>query len=317
MENSPASSTEFVQYHSIYNDDGGNFEHLLIYGIVRYHLLLEFNTVEPDCVENAALEMMYDAVKRDDDDALQNATDKCLDILWPFMERDYTSRSKSTPSTNDIIKLQVLTINGNLRAANHNIDCEFPGTKSIQNTFLDVATYSSSDIELRNELEMHIFKVKLNNSIYCLKTVDRIGHDSEFVREVSVLRQCSHPNIIRLVGLVEPADQKGKIEGMLIDYVENARSLWDIEFISADECNKWADQMRAAIEYLHENELVWGDAKPANVLITCDGNAVLIDFGGGATKGWVDLENHETYHGDLQGLERIISFMKTKVYKSL
>ena len=127
-----------------------------------------------------------------------------------------------------------------------------------------------------------------------------------------MLRQCSHSNIIRLVGLVEPANQKGKVQGMLIDYVENARSLRDIELISADECDKWADQMRDAIEYLHAKELVWGDAKPENVLISGDGNAVLIDFGGGATKGWVDSENYETYRGDLQGWERIVSFMKKK-----
>ena len=84
---------------------------------------------------------------------------------------------------------------------------------------------------------------------------------------------------------MEPADQKGKVQGMLIDYIENARSLRDIEFITADECDKWAAQIRDAIEYLHAKELVWGDAKPANVFINANDNAVLIDFGGGATKG--------------------------------
>ena len=67
-----------------------------------------------------------------------------------------------------------------------------------------------------------------------------------------------------------------------------------------------------AIYYLHERGLVWGDAKPANILVSGDGNAVLIDFGGGATKDWVDSENHETRTGDLQGLDRIVSFMKNK-----
>ena len=136
MENSSGSSSEFVQYRSIYGDDGGNFEHLLIYGNVWYHLLLEFNTAEPDCLENAALETMYDAVKRDDDHALQWATDKCLDILWSFMERDYTSRSKSTPSTNDIIKLQVLTTNGGFVRRIIILIANFPGTKSVDNIFL-------------------------------------------------------------------------------------------------------------------------------------------------------------------------------------
>lgn len=94
---------------------------------------------------------------------------------------------------------------------------------------------------------------------------------------------------------------------MSIDYIDNARSLQDIEFISADECDKRADQIRDAIGYLHATKLVQGDAKPVNVLISADGNVVLIDFGDEATKGQVDSENYETYHGDLQDLERIIS----------
>ena len=61
---------------------------------------------------------------------------------------------------------------------------------------------------------------------------------------------------------------------------------------------------------MHVNGLVWGDAKAANVLIREDGDIVLIDFGGGATKGWVDIANYETKKGDLQGLKRIIKFMK-------
>jgi hypothetical protein len=94
MENSSISPPEFIQYRSIYNDDGGDFEHFLIYENVRYHLLLEFNAAEPDCLENIALETMYEAVRRHDNDTLQCATDKCLNILWPFMEGDYTSRSR-------------------------------------------------------------------------------------------------------------------------------------------------------------------------------------------------------------------------------
>lgn len=117
--------------------------------------------------------------------------------------------------------------------------------------------------------------------------------------------------VIGLVGLVE-AEESERIEGMLIDWVQNARILRDIIFVSINECEKWAGQIREAIEYLHDKGLVWGDAKAANVLVGEDGNAVLIDFGGEYTNGWVEEVNRDTARGDLQGLERIVAFMEAK-----
>ena len=60
---------------------------------------------------------------------------------------------------------------------------------------------------------MHIYKVKVGDSIYCLKTVHRSGNEADFVREVSILQQCSHPNIIRLVDLVKAVDPPGQSRG--------------------------------------------------------------------------------------------------------
>lgn len=184
--------------------------------------------------------------------------------------------------------------------------------KMIDNIFSGVMTYESSEIELLDKIEMHIYKVKLCNSIYCLKTVHRTGNETDFVREMCVLRHYSHPNIIRLIDLMKMDDQEDKFEGTLMDYVERVQSLPDIKSIDDRESEKWAVQIRDDIDYLHAKGLVWGDAKVVNVLIDGKGNTVLIDFGGGVTKGWVDSENYGTYRGDLERLEWIISFMKWK-----
>ena len=146
--------------------------------------------------------------------------------------------------------------------------------------------------------------------MYCLKTVHRNGHEPNFIREVTILKECSHPNIISLNGIL--VDQNGKVEGMLIEYIPNAKSLRDLDSVTSDEFDKWSAQIQDAIAYLHRNNLVWGDAKPANVLIRANGDVVLIDFGGGRTKGWVDPVNYETVKGDLEGCERIIKFLKDK-----
>jgi hypothetical protein len=53
-------------------------------------------------------------------------------------------------------------------------------------------------------------------------------------------------------------------------------------------------------------DIVWGDAKTANVLIDKKDDAWLIDFGGGNTEVWIDEELWDTKEGDLQALEKIL-----------
>ena len=157
---------------------------------------------------------------------------------------------------------------------------------------------------------MHIFKIRYKDTQYCLKSVHRSSNNC-FIQEVSTLKKCSHPNVIGLVGVTVNAD--GKVDGMLTAWIENARPISEIEIISVEEAAKWIAQIKNAVDYLHKNGLVWGDAKASNVLIREDGSLVLIDFGGGHTKGWVESDNYETIRGDWQGFERISAFLQERV----
>ena len=141
----------------------------------------------------------------------------------------------------------------------------------------------------------------------------RTGYSGDFTREVSILQHCSHPNIVHLIGLMQSADKEDMIEGMLTEYIESPRTLRKIDKISEEEYDLWAAQIKDAIGYLHRLDIVWGDAKAGNILISNNGAAMLIDFGGGATKDWVDKENYETRDGDWQGYQRILDFMKRRV----
>lgn len=305
-----------VQYiYGRWRNAYGDFEHLLEYGGIRYHLLLQFNQNEPTCAENIALQRLYDAFDDDDDPAaaVEVAADQCLELLWPFMEADYASRKQGITG-GSTAKVQAVTTNGVLHAASHNLPPLRRTTEPVEHTFRpDLPIYAASDIERVEEIADEIFQVRVQGSIFCLKTVHRTGYSGNFTREVSILQNCSHPNIVRLVGVMKSADKDDMIEGMLTEYIERPRSLRKIDRISGVEYDLWAAQIKDAIEHLHGRELVWGDAKAANVLITNNGAAMLIDFGGGATKDWVDKENYETRDGDWQGYRRILEFMKTRV----
>lgn len=69
---------------------------------------------------------------------------------------------------------------------------------------------------------------------------------------------------------------------------------------------KWATQIRQCVGRLHELGIIWGDIKTDNVIIDENGDAVILDFGGGNTQGWVDEEMYGTGEGDLQGLDKIM-----------
>ena len=69
------------------------------------------------------------------------------------------------------------------------------------------------------------------------------------------------------------------------------------------------DQVTDTLTQLHNAGLVWGDAKPDNILIDKNDDAWVIDFGGGYTRGFVEREKAGTVEGDLQGLERIVEYV--------
>ena len=308
----PASPLDVTALNCRYSDGQGAWEELIAYGQFRYHLFLEFNRDEKECPENDLLKNLSMAVTQDDDDAIEYWADECRFLVWPLVKNDYASKSSLDTVTSKpceaLIKIQGKTIAGSLQPLRHNRHLKYPLTSAIENTFPGVPTFRACELVHVEELEHDILKVEYQNCMYCMKSVHRTGNEDNFVREVSTLRRCSHQHIITFFGLV--VDEEDKVEGMLIEYIDNAKSLAKMESFSIVERERWSKQMEQAIHYLHTNGLVWGDVKPANVLIRENGNIVLIDFGGGATKGWVDIEYYETKRGDLQGLERIIKFMK-------
>lgn len=71
--------------------------------------------------------------------------------------------------------------------------------------------------------------------------------------------------------------------------------------------DQWARQAEEMKNVLHENGIIWGDAKGDNFVVDAAGELWIIDFGGSYTKGWVDPEIAETKKGDDMGVEKIVN----------
>jgi tRNA A-37 threonylcarbamoyl transferase component Bud32 len=105
-----------------------------------------------------------------------------------------------------------------------------------------------------------------------------------------------------------------EISDVLLTYVEHRDTLTDPNTKNAPLSlrKKWIDQIRDMVRTLHAAGIVWGDAKPDNILIDSNNDLWTIDFGGSYATGWVNEDLMETVQGDLQSLSRIINFLEAK-----
>lgn len=72
----------------------------------------------------------------------------------------------------------------------------------------------------------------------------------------------------------------------------------------------WAEEADRTKQILHDNGIIWGDAKADNFMVDASGKLWIIDFGGSYTEGWVDPELNETKEGDDMGTEKIVNALK-------
>src|SRR5699024_9602773 len=100
---------------------------------------------------------------------------------------------------------------------------------------------------------------------------------NRFISEARKLAQLDHPNIVRIVDLLENEDQVA----FVMEYLEG-ESLKDTlqqKKLSDGEIEAILKQMVSALSYVHEERLIHRDIKPSNFIFDKRGNLKLTDFG--------------------------------------
>jgi Protein kinase domain len=100
----------------------------------------------------------------------------------------------------------------------------------------------------------------------------------QFLREAQIVSQLSHPSIINLydVGIEE-----GSVAYLVMEYVpgKTLQQVLTESPIPFPRACAWAADLAGALHRAHRAGIIHGDVKPANILVTEDGNVKLGDFG--------------------------------------
>ena len=99
-----------------------------------------------------------------------------------------------------------------------------------------------------------------------------------FLKEARVIARIKHPNI---VAVMNAGEEQGY--SFIVMQLVGGGSLSEIiqkkSKISTNDCIRLALDVCGALRAAHEHSIVHGDVKPANILVTSAGTAMLVDFG--------------------------------------
>ncbi|CAN6303820.1 unnamed protein product [Urochloa humidicola] len=128
----------------------------------------------------------------------------------------------------------------------------------------------------RNMQDGKLYAVKVLNKPYMLKirVVRSETAMTDVLREVSIMKMLNHPNIVNLVEVIN--DSNIDKFYMVLEYVEG-KMVCDNGLEEATARNYLRDIIYGLM-YLHSHNVIHGDIKPDNLLVTSFGNVKIGDF---------------------------------------
>ncbi|KAM0915373.1 hypothetical protein ACQ4PT_010907 [Festuca glaucescens] len=128
----------------------------------------------------------------------------------------------------------------------------------------------------RNIKDGKLYAVKVLNKPYMLKVrvVRSETAMTDVLREVSLMKMLDHPNIVNLIEVID--DPNTDKFYMVLEYVEGKMVCGD--GLGEDTSRKYLRDIISGLMYLHAHNIIHGDIKPDNLLVTNTGNVKIGDF---------------------------------------
>ena len=106
----------------------------------------------------------------------------------------------------------------------------------------------------------------------------------DFVQEIRTIFRLTHPNIVRLrdFGIIDLPDFADPLAFFVMDYCANGtlrKRHQQLQPLPLSTVTLYVKQIAAALQHVHDQEIVHRDVKPANLLIGDNNEVLLSDFG--------------------------------------
>jgi len=126
-------------------------------------------------------------------------------------------------------------------------------------------------------------KDKTRNILVALKKIRLDSQDegtpSTAVREVSILKQLQHPNIVQLYDVIHTESDLTLVFEYLDQDLKNYLDACGDKGIDAYTVKSFLYQLLLGIAHCHKHHILHRDLKPQNLLINMEGELKLADFG--------------------------------------
>ena len=121
--------------------------------------------------------------------------------------------------------------------------------------------------------------LRLQTDVVVKKIKDEIRGKVKLRQEADILKRLKHPYLPRVYDFIETADGVYTVMDF-IHGVDLDTALKKHGRCPQKQVRKWAEQLGEALAYLHSQKppIIHSDIKPANIMLTKDGDVCLIDF---------------------------------------
>ncbi|EGB11375.1 hypothetical protein AURANDRAFT_20863, partial [Aureococcus anophagefferens] len=107
------------------------------------------------------------------------------------------------------------------------------------------------------------------------------GDSTRILREITLLRQMDHENIVNIINILPPTDGEWTDLYIVSELMETDlhRIIYSKQALSTDHCQYFVYQILRALKYMHSANVMHRDLKPSNLLLNSNCDLKVCDLG--------------------------------------